>query len=124
MNNNLTSQPELAPERVAQLLTSAVQRMDERTVTALSQARNMALERQLQCKPVSVLSTGHVVHWFMPHSTQQKVAMVILLVTILFGGLNYWQHAHEVELARLDAAILTDDMPLEVFVDSNPRSGL
>ena len=119
MNNNSINKPELAPEHIAQLLSQAP--LDDHTVAALRQARNLALDRQVQS--VSVLSTGHGFNWLMPHSTQQKVAMVILFVTIIFGGVNYWQHAHEVELARLDAAILTDDMPLEVFVDNNTHTG-
>ncbi|MDD2915717.1 MAG: DUF3619 family protein [Gallionella sp.] len=105
------------PEAVANLLTRATQQLDSETVTALQRARDVALERQLQKKPVLVLHTGHGVRGLIPHSTHQWVAAAILLVTILFSGVNYWQHTQEHELGHLDAEILADDLPLEVFVD-------
>lgn len=113
-NNN--RQP-LTMESIAKLLTQATQQLDASTVDALRRARNVALERQLQNKPVFALNTEHGAHWLIPHSTHQWVAAIILLVAILFGGVNYWQHTQEHELAHLDTAILTDDMPLEIFVD-------
>ena len=122
-DNEKMSSKKVNPERIAHLLTRAAQRLDDNTVAALHQAREFALERQLQRKPVSILSAGHGMQWLMPHSPHQWVAMVILLATIVFGAVDFWQHAHEVELARLDAAILTDDMPLEVFVDNYPHQG-
>ena len=113
-NNNSLDIP---PEHIARLLTRATQLLDDGTVTALRRARNIALERQSLSKPVFALSTGHGVHWLMPHSAQQWTATVILIVAILFGGASYWQHLHENELSHLDTAILTDDLPLEVFID-------
>ncbi|HEU0219521.1 MAG TPA: DUF3619 family protein [Gallionella sp.] len=118
-NTNLPNNDsrDIAAEHIAKLLTRAAQRLDDNTVAALRRARNVALERQSQSKPVFVLSAGHGMRWLMPHSAHQWVATIILLVAILFGGLSYWQHAHENALARLDTAILIDDLPLEVFVD-------
>jgi len=71
----------------------------------------------LQKKHVFALSTGQGAHWLMPHSTHQWVAVAILLVAMLFGGITYVHHTQEHDLAHLDAEILTDDLPLEVFVD-------
>jgi hypothetical protein len=113
-NNN--RQP-LTPEAIAKLLTHATQQLDANTVDALRHARNVALERQSQKKPVFALSTGYGAHRLMPHSAHQWAAAVILLAAILFGGVNYWQHTQEHELSHLDAEILADDLPLEVFVD-------
>jgi len=107
----------LAKEALAKLLTRAAQQLDSGTVTALRRARDVALERQLQKKHVFALSTGHGMHWLMPHSIHQWVAIAILLVAVLFGGITYVHDAHEHDLAHLDAEILVDDLPLEVFVD-------
>lgn len=111
-NNNSR---DIAPEHIARLLTRAAQQLDDDTVAALRRARNVALQRQSLSRPVFALSTAHSIRWLMPHSTQQWVAAIILFVAILFGGLSYWQH--ENDLSHLDTAILTDDLPLEVFVD-------
>lgn len=121
MNTNTNSpnnnSRDIAPEHIARLLTRAAQRLDDNTVAALRRARTVALERQSLSKPFLALSTGHGMRWLMPHSTHQWAATVILLAAILFGGVSYWHHVQENELAHLDAAILADDMPLEVFVD-------
>lgn len=121
MNINTNSPNEnsrhIAPERIAQLLTRAAQQLDDDTVTALRQARNVALEKQSLSRPVFVLSAAHSIRWLMPHSTHQWMAAIILFLAILFGGVSYWQHTHENDLSHLDTAILTDDLPLEVFVD-------
>ena len=120
MNTN-TNPPnnsrDINPKHIARLLTRAAQQLDDNTAAALRRARNVALERQSQSKPVFVLNTGHGMRWLMPHSAHQWLATIILLAAILFGGLSYWHHAQENDLAHLDTAILTDDLPLEVFVD-------
>jgi hypothetical protein len=33
------------------------------------------------------------------------------------AGTNFWQPSEEQQISELDVAILTDEMPLEVFVD-------
>lgn len=107
----------ITPEVIAKLLTSTTQQLDTDTVDALRRARNVALERQSQKKPVFALSTAHGAHWLIPHSTHQWIAAAILFVVMLLGGVNYWHHAQEHDLGHLDAEILIDDLPLEVFVD-------
>lgn len=114
-NSKKGHQDDLAPELVARLLTHAAQRLDGNTVAALQRARNIALEKQSLSQPVFSLNVVH--GWLAPYSIHQRVATVALLAAVLFGGLSYWQHAHESDLSHLDTAILTDELPLEVFVD-------
>lgn len=108
---------DISPERIARLLTQSTQQLDPDTLAALRKARQTALERQSLNRPVFLLSTGNGIRWLMPHSTHQWVGMVIVLAAMLLGGASYLHHMHENEIGHLDAAILTDDMPLEVFVD-------
>ncbi|TAN76282.1 MAG: DUF3619 family protein [Gallionella sp.] len=116
MNTNNHPQ-EIDPEQVARLLTRSAQQLDGNTVAALRRARDIALERQLPGKPVFALSTGRGTHGLMPHSAYQWAATAILLVAVLAGGISYWHHTQEPDISHLDVAILTDDLPLEVFVD-------
>lgn len=122
MNTNFNSPDDdsrdIAPERIARLLTRAVQQLDGNTVSALHRARNRALERQAVSQPVFALSTGRNLHWPVPHTARQWMAAAILL-TVLAGTISYWHHAREQEANHhlLDIAILTDDLPMEVFID-------
>lgn len=118
-NSNPPDNPSrsIAPERIVRILTRAAQQLDDHTAAALRRAHHAALERQSQSRPVFILSAGHGMRWLAPHSPHQWVAMIVLIMAMLFGGLSYFQHAHENDIAHLDAAILSDDLPLEVFVD-------
>lgn len=115
MNKNTNPQP-VNPGRIAMLLTRAAGQLDGDTVTALRRARNIALNRQALRKPAFALSTGHGAHWPVPHSTHQWAAAV-LLMAILAAGMSYCHHESKYETSHLDVAILTDDLPMEVFVD-------
>lgn len=114
---NPTNPHDITPEAIAGLLTRATGQLDDNTVAALRRARNLALERQALNQPAFALSTGHHIHWPIPHTTQQWMAMAVLLVAVLAGGVSYWHHAHEREMSHLDIAILTDDLPMEIFID-------
>lgn len=115
MSKNITP-PGIDPKHIARLLTRAAEQLDDDTVTALRRARNKAMKRQATTKPAFSLSTGHHIHWPSAHTIPQWVGTAALLVAIVAGGISYWHHAHE-EVSHLDIAILTDDMPMEVFVD-------
>lgn len=115
MSENTTA-GRIDPARIAKLLTRSAGQLDDNTVTALRRARNRALARQAVAKPVHALSTGHHFHMPLPHAASQWVAAMLLLAAAVAGGIGYWHHAREHE-AHLEVGILTDDMPLEVFVD-------
>jgi hypothetical protein len=105
-----------APERIARLLTRAAQQLDDDTVAALHRARQRALARHAVRLPVFALDTGHGLHLPIPHTPRQWMVAAILLAA-LAGSIGYWHHAREHEASHLDIAILTDDLPMEVFID-------
>lgn len=106
----------LNPEKIAQLLTYSSRQLDKQTLSALSQARQNALHRQSAHSPVFALNTGHWSHHLVPHSAQQWLA-IGLLAAILACTASFWHHADEQQIGELDVAILTDELPIEVFVD-------
>jgi len=107
-----------APEQIAGLLTLATEQMDSDTVDALRRARHAALDRQMAHAHSFAFDGIHILHWPIPHTPRQWVAAV-LLIAVLVGSAGYWQHLHKHEMmAHLDIAILTDDMPMEVFIDN------
>jgi len=106
----------LDPGKVAQLLTQSSRQLDNSTLSALAEARQNAIERQLVRSSVAVLSTGRWTHNLIPHSGQQWLATGLLVAILMFSA-GYWQHAQERKISELDVAILTDELPIEVFVD-------
>lgn len=103
-------------EKIARLLTQSSRQLDSGTLTALSKAREVALQRQTLRVPVFSLTTGRWAHFLLPLSAHQWMPAVLLAVMFAVGA-GYWHHAQEQQIDELDVAILTDDLPIEVFVD-------
>ncbi len=115
LSNSELSSRELSSERIADLLTLGTEQLDARTTVALQHARATALGRQSAKEPALVATAGHW-HFSFSHSARQWM-MLVLLVATAAAGAAYWQHVTHADAAHLDMAILTDDMPLEVFLD-------
>lgn len=113
---------ELNPGKIVQLLTKSTQQLDESTLSVLANARQNALKRQSVRAPVFTLTSASAhnsLRWadrLIPHSLQPWIAAVLLLA-ILFAGTSYWQHVQEQQIDETDVAILTGDLPIEVFVN-------
>ncbi|MDP1594855.1 MAG: DUF3619 family protein [Gallionella sp.] len=104
--------------RIAELLTQSSGQLDEHIVTTLRQARAIALQKQKLREPVLSLSAiGHRAHALMPHSTHQWLATAMLLAAIVVSVTSYCQYTQEHQGSHLDIAILTGDLPIEVFID-------
>lgn len=106
----------LNPKRIAQLLTQSTRQLDSGTLSALSNARQKALQRQSVRVPVFTFATGRWAHLHLPFSAHQWISVGLLAAALIIGT-NYWHHAQEQQIADLDVAILTDELPIEVFVD-------
>ena len=115
----------LDPKKVAQLLTQGTRQLDGVTLTALVNARQNALKKQLVRAPVfalhpASLSPSSWANRLLLPSAQPWVSMLLaagLLAAALIAGTGYWQHLEEQQINELDVAILTDELPIEVFVD-------
>ena len=113
----LHDRQDIDPERIAGMLTLAAEQLDSNTVEALRRARHAALDRQVVRASAYALDGKHGLHLPVPHTPRQWAAAALLLAVVA-GSTGYWQHLRKHEMmAHLDVAILTDDMPLEVFVD-------
>lgn len=113
---------ELNLNKIAQLLNQSTRQMDGQVLSALNLARHNALERQSAYAPAFALAgasspgTARWTHWLIPHSTRQWIAAGVLAAAVI-GGAGAWHHAQEQQISELDVAILTDELPIEVFVD-------
>jgi len=104
------------PHKIAQLLTISTRQLDESTLSALSIARQNALKMQSVRAPVFALVTGRGTHNLIPDLIQKWVVAGLLLAMIIVGT-SVWHHVQEQQIDELDVAILTDDLPIEVFLD-------
>ena len=110
-------EPHIDHGRVAHLLTKSSEQLDDQIVSSLHRASATALQRQRAHQHAFSLSTiGHRAHNLMPHSTHQWVAATIILAAIVVSLAGYWQQAQDKH--NLDIDILTDELPIELFVDN------
>ncbi|MEO8342231.1 MAG: DUF3619 family protein [Gallionella sp.] len=112
----------LDPKKVAQLLTQSTRQLDDATLSALGNARQNAMKKQLvrapffAPTPASLHTSAGWTARLLPHSAQPWIAAGLLAVLLGIGA-GYWQHLEEQQIDELDVAILTDELPIEVFVD-------
>lgn len=100
--------------RLTDLLNQSTENIPPQTQQALLHARQRALvaRHHITCNGNGTLSLRlsdlFSRHW---------VSTAIVIVALAAGTTGYWQHRQQHAAAHLDLAILTDDLPMEVFVD-------
>ena len=95
-------------ETIRQLLNRSVAQLEPKTLAGLSAARERALLRHAPERTgPRPMSSSH----------RMATAFATVLVTVsLFGGMAYyWQQTHD--NSETDLAILTDDMPVDVYAE-------
>jgi len=110
---------ELEMKDVRRLLDQSANSLNKDTLSKLAAAREVALsalpaERLASAYHAvgrAVLTTPH------PHSRLGYWALSLLLIVSLFSCITYWQQMNDQTAEEVDIAILTDEMPLEVFTD-------
>lgn len=101
-------------EQIAKLLTQGSEQLDAQILSSLRESRMHALQKQRVTEHAYTLSAiGHRAMGMKPHTPQQWVAATILLAALVMAVAGYWQNLQEPP----DIDILTDDLPIEVFVD-------
>ncbi len=109
---------------IGKILSRSITRLDNDTLDKLRDARRNALQHQLTAKhsPVTVWLShlGLIHHDTHPSGRFHKshnLALALLLAMTLSGGVYYWHSSHEHDHSEIDMAILTDDLPVEMYVD-------
>ncbi len=107
----------LHPEQIKQLLNRSLSRLDQPTLDRLRNARTLALARYDAYSPAPVFAWAGGWHTSPTHRRSYFGAAVVLLIALLFSGTAYWQHSTDHEISEVDIAILTDELPIDVYVD-------
>lgn len=107
------------PAQIKQLLNRSLAQLDQPTLTRLRHARTQALARyDARCTAPAFAWAGFGHHHASDsHHKSHRWAAIVLLVALLFSCTAYWHHTTDHDLSDEDIAILTDDLPIEVFVD-------
>ncbi len=105
--------------KIRKVLTEGT-RLDDKTLERLKKARELALKHQLAERPATGLTwAGDVLGSFGGFAGVSF--RLILPLAVLVGGLlaiNGWQQKLRVaEVEEIDALLLTDDLPLDAFLD-------
>ena len=106
----------LTPRDAGQLLARSAAQLDPRTANRLQSARENALRHQrTQAQP-------SLAHWLggdmlARSRISPNWGWAVLLVVVIFGGSLYWQNENEHDHAEIDIAILTDELPVDMYVN-------
>ena len=108
--------PEIQPQKIKQLLDGSLSRIEAPTLDRLQDIRQQTLARYAAraAAPAQVMAGGLVFH------TQRKSyhwVMTALLAACLVSGITYWQHSAQRITDDEDIAILTDDIPVHMYVE-------
>ena len=109
-------------QKIKELLNTATTQLSPEILDTLRMARTRALDRQRIRQPVPVLawlggnhSGQHESHHF--SKPMLWLMGVVLAASLISGILVYQNYLIEHEIIDVDIAILTGDMPINVFLD-------
>ena len=107
----------LSNKEIGNLLNRAAHQLDRSTLNELRTARHNALQNQRVDTPTWVSQNG-LLHGKL-QLTQRALNWIIVAVvaSLLVINLTYWDRTYEHDHSDIDIAILTDDLPVDMFVD-------
>ena len=111
----------LNTESIRQQLNRSSAQLDQSTLGRLREARAQALARYDARSTAPVFAwvgalTGNM-HTANSHRSHYYLAIAVLLAAFLYSGATYWQHAADHDNSDVDIAILTDELPIDAYVD-------
>jgi hypothetical protein len=107
----------LTIKEIGRLLDRSADQLDRNTLNDLHTARQHALQRQ-RVSLSTWTSRDGMLHGHLQLS-QRALNWIITAVvaTLLVINLTYWDRTFEHDHSDIDIAILTDDLPVDMFVD-------
>jgi len=108
-------------EDIQHLLNRSTSDLSTDTLDKLQRARRAALQHQQTTQPTAVrawLSQHEIIgHHPSPQHRVLNWGLAALFAVVLVSGVSYWQHTSERDHSAIDIAILTDDLPVHMYVD-------
>ena len=107
----------LDPKKITQLLDQSTRQLDGKILSALQQSRAQALQRQATPAQVLRFAGDGWTHFPLPRSARQWITVCLLALVLASGANLWWQHTRHQQIIDTDVEILTDELPIELFVD-------
>jgi hypothetical protein len=116
MNEKFNAEP------FRQQLNRSAAQLEQPTLARLRDAREQALAHyDARCSAPDYVAAGFWSSFMHTSGTQRNShyywAAFVLLAVFLFSSATYWQQEIEHDNSEVDIAILTDDLPIDVYVD-------
>lgn len=116
------NEAKLSTETIRQLLNRSSARIEQPALARLRDARTQALARYdaRSAAPAFVWAGFSSKHTTGPHRNHYLYWIAAaLLAASLFSAVTYWKSAadHDHDVSDVDIAILTDDLPIDVYVN-------
>lgn len=107
----------LTTKEVGSLLNRAARQLDRSTLSELRTARQNALLNQ-RVEVSSWVNQNGLLHGKLQLSQRAFNWIIAAVVaSLLVINLSYWNRTYEHDHSDIDIAILTDDLPVDMFVD-------
>ena len=118
MKNNMNmNDDKLNTGAIRQLLNRSLAQLDGRTLDGLRTAREHALQRHASARARSPLHAT-LSSYLLWHTPALRFASVLLVVGLIGSVGYYWQQSQD-NSEDVDIAILTDDLPINYYTDTN-----
>lgn len=105
-------------QKIKHFLDSSSDRMDRRTRLRLHEARQRALARA-SVSSARLATAGGDPAFLEELLPSAKSGMAILALVLSVLGFSYWNSVQRAEeLAEVDSALLTDDLPINAYLDA------
>ena len=111
MNTKLTN------KEIGRLLDRSANQLDRATLTGLYEARRYALQSQ-RVTAISWVSQHGTLHGHLQISQRAFNWIIAAVVaTLLAVNLTYWDRVYDHDHSDIDIQILTDELPIDMYVD-------
>lgn len=107
---------QLDPKKISLILNQSALSLNSTTLSALQQSRAKALQKQATPSLLLQLAHGRWTSLLIPHTLNQWLIVGLLTLTLSGAG-AIWEHHYHQQIIDDDIAILTDELPIEVFLD-------
>lgn len=102
---------------IGRLLSQSTNQLDRTTLNGLHKARQHALHNQRVAAPIWVSQNGLLHGQLLLSQRALNWVIVAVVASLLVINLTYWDRTYEHDHSDVDIAILTDDLPVDMFVD-------